>query len=573
MTTSSPKAHKLYNLVIGLSGPYGSGCSSLAEELLSILNDWPSCICTRVPVSYLIQQWYSQIINNQTIGGSSDDKRREDLQKLGNELREKDHEIIGKIVANHIFLLGKDIEQKEDIKETGTLIWIVDSLKNTSDLKSLKAIFKDEFFFFFVTANTEIRWRRMRDYKSWKEEDKANFLKIDQIDSDQKQIDEQVGDSGQQVRKLAAEADYYIVNNETRADLHRTAYRAIGQIIGLGINQPSTDEKSMHVAFSSANQSACLSRQVGAAIFSKEGNILSIGHNDVPKAKGGLYSIEDENHDYRCLNVGEKRCINDTNKEERFKNLTNQITESLRGYLSDKALPDKAREDLLDQLREFPSGEITTLILDAVKKSEFKDATEYCRAVHAEMDALLSLCRNQNGSTIGATVYVTTQPCHNCVKHLITAGVEKVIYIEPYPKSLMEELHSDAINLNPQHREVSQWKISFIPYHGIAPRRYHDIFDMSNKRKDNEGKLCYMSKQELAFTPRFSSRVAKRTRLVQNNDTYEDLITINEILAANEPITLAKCGKTQEGDDERAEGENGANADGGGTEPQDVLMQ
>ncbi len=541
--------------------------------MYSILNDWPSCICTRVPVSYLIQQWHSQIINSQTIDGGSDDKRREDLQKMGNELRDKDIDIIGKIVANHIFLHGKDIEQKEDIKETGTLIWIVDSLKNTSDLKSLREIFKDEFFFFFVTANTEIRWRRMRDYRSWKEEDKAKFLKIDQIDSDQKQIDEQVGDSGQQVRKLAAEADYYIVNNETRADLHRTAYRAIGQIFGLGINQPSTDEKSMHIAFSSANQSACLSRQVGAAIFSKEGNILSIGHNDVPKAKGGLYSIEDENHDYRCLNVGEKRCINDTNKEERFKNLTNKIRESLRDYLSKISLPDEARSDLLDQLGEFSRGGITTLILDAVKKSEFKDATEYCRAVHAEMDALLSVCRNQNGSTIGATVYVTTQPCHNCVKHLITAGVEKVIYIEPYPKSLMEELHSDAINLNPQHRENSQWKVSFIPYHGIAPRRYHDIFDMANKRKDNDGKLCYTSKQELAFAPKFSSRVAKRTRFQQVDETYKDLITINEILAANEPITLANCGLIQEGDDERTECEIGTNADGGGIAPKDILMQ
>lgn len=531
------KHHRIFNFVIGLSGPYGSGCSSFAEEMVKIINDWPGCYCTRIQISKIIKYWHEKLIDSNTAFlPSPDPDRRKFLQMAGNALRKKKHDLIGELVAHEIRADAIEKESSENIGEIGTFVYIVDSLKNTSDLESLRSIFKDEFFFCFVTANNEIRWRRMRDYKSWNEEDKAQFQNIDSIDSDEKQIDPSVENSGQQVKKLAAHADYYIVNNTTRKDLHTTAYRMACLIFGLNINQPTKDEKSMHIAFSSANQSACLSRQVGAAIFTKEGNILAIGHNDVPKAKGGLYSIEDDTLDHRCLNVGDRRCINDTNKEERFKNLTAKITKDLLDYFK-KNLKKQALDLVEPLFSEESSTPINKTIFSVVKNSEFKDATEYCRAVHAEMDALLSVCRNLSGSTIGATVYVTTQPCHNCVKHLIAAGIERVVYIEPYPKSLGEELHSDAISLNPQHSEPSQRKISFLPYQGLAPRRYHDLFDMHEKRKDNDGKMCYRNKLDVAFSPKFSQRVDKRTRIV-DSQTVIDLITVSEIQASDSIRTL-----------------------------------
>ena len=167
------------------------------------------------------------------------------------------------------FMSVQPLKRGDDKQETSTIVNIVDSLKNLSDLDSLRTIYQSELFFCFVNANNEIRWRRMRDYKSWKEEEKADFQNIDNIDSDQKQIDPEVKNFGQQVKKLASFADYYFVNNETREDLHNYAYRLVCLLFGLGINQPTKDEKSMHIAFSSANQSACLSRQVGAAIIYK----------------------------------------------------------------------------------------------------------------------------------------------------------------------------------------------------------------------------------------------------------------------------------------------------------------
>ena len=47
---------------------------------------------------------------------------------------------------------------------------------------------------------------------------------------------------------------------------------------------------------------------------------------------------------------------------------------------------------------------------------------EICRGLHAE----------QNGSKI----YITTQPCITCAKMCINAGIEEIIYANPYPDEL-----------------------------------------------------------------------------------------------------------------------------------------
>lgn len=43
----------------------------------------------------------------------------------------------------------------------------------------------------------------------------------------------------------------------------------------------------MYSAYAASLQSACLSRQVGAALLDDEGNLLAVGKNDVPKSGGG----------------------------------------------------------------------------------------------------------------------------------------------------------------------------------------------------------------------------------------------------------------------------------------------
>jgi deoxycytidylate deaminase len=487
---------KKLNLVLGLSGPYGAGCTSLAEDIKQIVDNWPGCHSEIIHVASLIERYYPIIYdkNLETDSGNLAG-RREILQDAGTKLRQYDNpELIGKIISSEIYQKGLEIEEERHNYNIKIIIYIIDSLKNSYDLELLRRTYSYEFYFIFIHADREARWRRMIDYKSWKTQDRVKFEERDQVDQNEKNINSGVKDRGQEVGKLSSMADYYIVNSDNREKLRNDGERFIEILFGSNKNQPTVHERFMHIAFSASNASFCLSRQVGAAILDSEENILGIGYNDVPKSDGGLYSYENGKEDRRCYLVGDRRCINDTNKQERFEELSDRIIKELK-------------------LCESQSESLKNII----RKSSFREVIEYCRATHAEMEALLSVARTSRGSTVGATMYVTTEPCHNCTKHIICAGIKKVYFMEPYPKSLGLELHSDSIAIGAENEGQAENKVLFIPYEGIAPHRFHDFFALVGDRKDKNGKYLSRLKAVQADSPKFAARINKRTRSDDKN--------------------------------------------------------
>lgn len=65
------------------------------------------------------------------------------------------------------------------------------------------------------------------------------------------------------------------------------------------------------------------------------------------------------------------------------------------------------------------------------------------RSLHAEQNALLQAAMI-GVPCEGATVYVTAQPCNNCAKMIINAGIIRVIYEGDYPDEFSKELFRDA---------------------------------------------------------------------------------------------------------------------------------
>jgi deoxycytidylate deaminase len=59
--------------------------------------------------------------------------------------------------------------------------------------------------------------------------------------------------------------------------------------LGSRVITPTRSETAMYAAASTAGNSACLSRQVGAAVTDESGEVLAIGWNDVPRPFGDLY--------------------------------------------------------------------------------------------------------------------------------------------------------------------------------------------------------------------------------------------------------------------------------------------
>ncbi len=66
--------------------------------------------------------------------------------------------------------------------------------------------------------------------------------------------------------------------------------------------------------------------------------------------------------------------------------------------------------------------------------------------IHSEMNAILRSARKSGASTIGATMYITHSPCPDCVKHILAAGIKKVIYKHLYKPSDSASNGEEGIN-------------------------------------------------------------------------------------------------------------------------------
>ena len=79
---------------------------------------------------------------------------------------------------------------------------------------------------------------------------------------------------------------------------------------------------------------------------------------------------------------------------------------------------------------------------------------ELCRGIHAEQNAVIQAAVN-GVSTLGATLYCTHQPCVVCSKILINAGIKRIVYANPYPDKLAQEmLHADtSLELEEFHKK------------------------------------------------------------------------------------------------------------------------
>jgi len=61
----------------------------------------------------------------------------------------------------------------------------------------------------------------------------------------------------------------------------------------------------------------------------------------------------------------------------------------------------------------------------------------------------------------------------------------RVVYVEPYPKSMAQRLYPEAISID--GKPANDGQVKFEPFLGIAPGRYTDLFAMGSPRKNRDG--------------------------------------------------------------------------------------
>ena len=425
----------------------------------------------------------SDIIKRHAASPWKDPKKKfayyDSLISEGNKLRDKyGPDVLAKLAIKEMAedrAIHKSTSNKKR-HTTRRACYVIDSIKNDNELSTLKSVYGDIFYCFGVYSPVDERIRSLGGQMP-----PGDLHKLIDRDSGEEKI------TGQSVKKTFPLSDFFIRDEGQNSEIKKKVERALHLIFGSELVTPSVHEKAMYHAAAAARNSGCMSRQVGACIVDKHGEILSVGWNDVPKAFGGVYGNDPETNDRRCFNYN-RECHN-----QRWQ----------------KKVADEVFNELLD-VNLIAEGS-KAAVLEALHKTRVFSLIEFSRSIHAEMNAIILGAQKSSDRMVGGRLYCTTFPCHNCARHIVVAGIHEVCYIEPYRKSLATELHGDALTEN----ENDDKRVRIKLFDGVSPARYMDFFAINRERKNSAGKKVMVNTRTV--TP-------NKTSSLESFPTLEGLI-------------------------------------------------
>lgn len=370
---------------------------------------------------------------------------------------------------------------------------IIRSLKHPKEVETLRQIYGPGFFLIGVWSPRDERTRHLVESKSIPLAEAEKLIRRDQAESAPDGL--RPSELGQRTRDTFKLADVF-VRQRRREDVDRF----LDLVFGNFLHTPGQEEHAMFLAYAASLRSGDLSRQVGAVVLSQRGDVIGMGANDAPRVGGGLYWPGSD--DRRDIALGQD--ANASRREE----ILSHLEKSLRPHLSEGSAP----------------------VRDLIHGSALFDLTEFGRPVHAEMEALSS-CLRAGVSPVDGTLLATTFPCHNCAKHIVAAGIRRVVFVEAYPKSLASELHEDAIEVvgeSPPPKCRDTVRVRFEQFSGVGPRRFFDLFSLTLssgeelKRKSSDGKL-------LSWRPRVRVPMFPTSYLERENAASQVLRSVVEV--------------------------------------------
>lgn len=352
--------------------------------------------------------------------------------------------------------------------------YLIRSLKTPDEVKKLRDVYGNSCFIVAVYASRDVQLETLarqiaRTHHAAPEGFRAEAAALMLRDESERGVD-----NGQNLRDTFPLADVFLDGRDAEV-LKASALRFVEILFAHPFRTPTRQELGMFFAHGAALRSASPGRQVGACIATKDGDIVSIGTNEVPKAHGGQYwegDVPDERDHHRS--------------HDSTALLTQNILADLIARLRQKGWlnGDLAKLDLTSLLKRVDSDAVLKKMPKGAddppsltEKALLRDIIEFMRAVHAEMAAISSAAK-RGVSIDGCVMYATTFPCHECARHIVVVGINEVYFIDPYPKSRVPEMFEDSIVVD---REASG-KIPFHAFIGIAPRLYADAFAAPNRR-------------------------------------------------------------------------------------------
>lgn len=363
--------------------------------------------------------------------------------------------------------LHKDINRKV----SDPVVHIFRQIKRTEEIRALNDVYGRNILFIGCYSPREERLRYlMRNLLKTERGSARKSLESKALAIMATDEDERENPNGQRLLDCFPHS-HYVLDCSSADTLRKSCERLVRIFFGHPFEAPTMDEYGAYAANAASYRSLDLSRQVGAAIFGPQCEIISMGCNEVPKAGGGTYWSDG-------LSDGRDHALGFDSNQRVKEDMARDALERLRkdGWLT-KQIATLPLDKIVD--RAFADDETQT---GPLSKAMMADVIEYGRMVHAEMNALSDAARFRR-STAGATLYCTTMPCHMCTKLIVASGISRVVYIQPYGKSLVEELFHDSVSID----QCSLTHVIFDTLKGVTPNGYKLAFQKVEKRKDQRG--------------------------------------------------------------------------------------
>lgn len=501
-------------LIFGLVGQAGVEIGKFSDVLRDHLKTF-GYTTKDIKLSMLLDNYSGLTI-------ASDDReatRIMHLQEMGLNFRKaiNDGAALARAAISKIREERINITGNPDI-QASNYAFVLNQLKHPDEVELLRKVYGSSFILLAGHAPKSVRTNNLTTRL------KTNNLQGRYVNEDVQHIiiedEKQLDELGQNTRDTYPLADYFA--SFERNQTETTVARFIDLLFGHPFHTPFPEEYAMYQAYASSLRSSDESRQVGAVIVklsrseSASNNITNVdivasGMNEVPRRGGGFY-WQGDSPDGR--DQFQKRWNNP--------NLADNIKLDVLAELIEKFQENKLFNEKTDATK---SHELAHSLLKSLKGTQFMNIGEFMRTVHAEMAALIDSAR-RGVAVNDLSMYVTTFPCHNCAKHIIAAGLKRVVYLEPYPKSRAETLHGEEIDIEPDKGIAQGEKVAFIAFTGVAPRQYQQLFSMSRRSPRVAGlPIKKWDAEKMSLSPMYIEKNASAAYLLAERQELEKLST------------------------------------------------
>jgi len=402
--------NKRPDLYVALVAPTGTPLQGLRDELRAQFASYGYEVCL-IKISDLIASHYD--LNTSALAeGERILRLMNEGDKLRRELKRGDAPALLAISAIRV----QRKKFGEEIPGTcGSRVFLIDSLKNPDEHKTLEQIYGRNLYTISVFAEQKVRIAKIASRISASEStplsNRHSDIALSIIQEDQSRPG---SDLSQNVRDTFPKADYFISVDDS---LKTQVGRFVDLAFGHPFISPNVHEYGMFLAKAASRRSADLSRQVGAAILSDTSAVISTGCNEVPHAFGGFFfegregAVDNRDHVH--------------GHDPNFAEIQRTLEELLDTLNTNQML--KGRKRKKEEVSRLASDLLFGNMKYTIEGLRIRSLIEFGRVVHAEMHAICEAASAGRGIR-GATMYCTTFPCHMCARHIIAAGLSNPSY-------------------------------------------------------------------------------------------------------------------------------------------------